>query len=99
MRPTEYDDELARHIAFTLAVSRTRLEGLCNLNDHWPTKDTIVQWMHENKEFAELMADSVMIRDEIIGDEIIDLASDESKPIEEVEAEIKRLKSLVDAAG
>jgi len=99
MRPTEYDDELARDIAFTMTVSPTPLHGLCELYDHWPTMDTIVQWKRTHKEFAELMADGIALRETLLSDEIMSLLNDESRTLEEIEAEIGRFKSVVEPAG
>ena len=82
MRPTQYNSELASQIARTIATSATRLAELCEVHTHWPTKDTIVKWIHEHEEFADLIIEALEMRD---GIDVLDMVDDESRPIKEIE--------------
>lgn len=59
----EYDEEIAQEILDTLASQACGMDKLCEMNPHWPSRETIFQWMWREPKFAEkyLVAKSVQV--------------------------------------
>jgi len=78
-RPTIYTDELAEEICAVIATSSDGLRGICKSRNHFPNPDTIYSWVANNPIFSERYARAKRAQINVLTDEIIDIAKDESK--------------------
>lgn len=65
-RPTVYNDNLIRDICYEFAMTPCGLDELCEEHEHWPTKETIIQWLRKNPEFAELLSEAIEIKENYV---------------------------------
>lgn len=79
--PTPYTTAIASEIAQTYATTAKGLPTLCRENHHWPAYVTIFQWRLKHPEFADAMLLAKMMRGEALGDEILEIADDDSKDV------------------
>jgi hypothetical protein len=78
-RTTDYTPQLAEEICYAVSCSSYGIKKLCKLNNHWPSHDTIYRWLAMEKEFSDLYARAKRLQIEVIIDEILEIADDNSK--------------------
>ncbi|EHL31828.1 terminase small subunit-like protein [Legionella drancourtii] len=77
-RPTKYNSELAEEICNVIASTSKGTKVLCKENMHWPCQDTLFAWLKKYPEFSEQYAQAKICQIELLIDEILEIADDES---------------------
>lgn len=78
-RPTGYSKEFADEICDKISSCSDGLTVLCAKNPHWPTRETIYQWMKLHKYFSDIYAQAKRQQIEAIVDDILTIADDTSQ--------------------
>lgn len=74
-----YSDNLADEICEAIASSSKGLDPLCKANPHWPSRETIYQWLANNIAFSDKYARAKSRQAEVLVDEIIAISDDSSR--------------------
>lgn len=74
-----YSDNLADEICEAIASSSKGLDPLCKDNPHWPSRETIYQWLANNTTFSDKYARAKSRQAEVLVDEIINISDDSSR--------------------
>ena len=77
--PFPYSDNLADEICGAIASSSKGLDPLCKDNPHWPSRETIYQWLANNAAFADKYAIAKFRQAEVLVNEIIEISDDSSQ--------------------
>ncbi|HEX4371997.1 MAG TPA: hypothetical protein VHZ50_01710 [Puia sp.] len=77
--PLTYTPELGEEICITISTTSEGLETLCKLNPHWPNPNTIYEWRLKLKEFGEMYTKAKKSQVEVLVDEILAIADDNSQ--------------------
>lgn len=77
-RPTKYNVTLAKEICDTIASSSKGTKKLCSEHSHWPCQDTLFSWLRKYSEFSEQYAQAKICQIELLVDEILEIADNES---------------------
>lgn len=78
-RHVQYSVELGEEICRALATSTLSMYKLCELNDHWPIRQTINEWRLDRPEFREKYYEARKCQVDLLAEEIIEIADDTSK--------------------
>lgn len=76
-----YSEELAREICETISNTRLGIRDLCKMNPNWPNANTIMEWKIRHPFFGELYARAKQSQAEILVDEILEIANNESRDL------------------
>ncbi len=84
--PTTYTPEIAKEICDKVASCSTGIKKLCKQHDHWPSYQTIYQWLRIHKYFRDLY--TLAKRDQIqaLVDEILEISDDSTHDDKEIES-------------
>lgn len=77
--PFLYTDELGNEICNAIASNSVGITKLCNQNSHWPSRETMYQWLANNTSFADKYARAKQQQIELLVDEIIEISDDTSQ--------------------
>ena len=77
--PFPYNENLADEICGVIASSSKGLDPLCKENPHWPSRETIYQWLANNTAFSDKYARAKMQQAGVYVDEIIEISDDASR--------------------
>src|SRR5579872_4358625 len=77
--PFPYSDNLADEICEAIASSSKGLDPLCKENTHWPSRETIYQWLANNPAFSDKYTRAKTRQAEVLVDEIIEISDDSSR--------------------
>lgn len=77
-RPTKYNSELVEEICNVIASTSKGTKVLCKENMHWPCQDTLFAWLKKYPEFSEQYAQAKICQIELLVDEILEIADDET---------------------
>lgn len=77
-RPTIYTPELADLICLRVATHQIGTKRLCKLYDDMPDDTCIYEWRYKHPEFARKYAEAKMRQAELMAEEIIDIADDDT---------------------
>jgi hypothetical protein len=80
-RPTIYNEELADLICLRIATHQMGTRKLCQKYDDMPDDTCIYEWRHKYVEFAHKYAQAKMQQAEIMAEEILDIADDDSQDV------------------
>ncbi len=80
-RPTNYTPEIAELICLRVATHQMGTRKLCEKYDDMPSDNCIYEWRYKHPEFAAKYAQAKIRQAEIMAEEIIDIADDDSKDI------------------
>jgi len=80
-RPTIYTEKLAKEICDTIAANGSGLKKLCRENPHWPSHDTIYQWLRKYEMFSDLYAKAKKDQVRALVEEIIEISDDSSHDV------------------
>jgi hypothetical protein len=72
----EYSPQLGEEICLRIAAGET-LKKICKGAD-MPNKDTVIRWVLKKPDFAEMYNFARQVQAELLGDEILDIAKDNS---------------------
>jgi hypothetical protein len=75
-RPTTFTTALAIEICDVIASTSKGSKRLCAENLHWPSQDTLFQWLKSHADFSELYAQAKRAQVELLIDEILEIADD-----------------------
>lgn len=75
-RPSTYTDEFAKTICDRISVHAWGLDRIINHYGDMPTRETIYQWIHENKFFSDNYARAKEKQAAIFVDEIMKISDD-----------------------
>lgn len=75
-RPTDYNEEIANEICEAVATSSLGLTKLCELNPHFPARDTIYRWRWRYPNFSDQFNEAKKNQAEIMADELIEISDD-----------------------
>lgn len=74
-----YSDELAEEICLKVATSTKGLNHLCKEHSHWPGKTTIYEWRIKFPSFAEKYLQAKRHQADLLAEETLDIADDNSQ--------------------
>lgn len=77
-RPTDYTPELTTEICDKIACSSVGLKQLCKQNPHWPTHETIYQWLRKYESFSDQYAQAKKDQVRALVEEILEISDDSS---------------------
>lgn len=77
-RPTDYNKDIAKLICDRVATHSLGLENLCAMYDDMPVPSTIYLWRLTHSEFSELYAKAKMNQADILADQCLSIADDDS---------------------
>lgn len=80
-RPSIYTPELADLICLRIATHQEGTRRLCQRYDDLPDDTCIYEWRHKHAEFAHKYAQAKMQQAEIMAEQILDIADDDSSDI------------------
>jgi hypothetical protein len=72
----EYSPQLGEEICLRIAAGET-LKKICK-GSSMPNKDTVIRWVLKKPDFAEMYNFARQVQAELLGDEILDIAKDNS---------------------
>lgn len=78
-RPTDYNEEIAGLICERVATHSLGLDNLCAKYDDLPVPSTIYLWRLRHPEFSEMYAQAKMIQADILAEECLSIADDDSQ--------------------
>jgi hypothetical protein len=78
-RPSIYTKQLAAKICRKIASSTCGLRKMCKENPEFPNVDTILEWRFDYPEFSGQYADAKRQQAELLAEEILDIADDDSQ--------------------
>lgn len=73
--PTLYSQELADRICKRIATTKLGLRAICK-EEGMPCRDTIYEWLANNKEFSDQYARVKLLQADLLFEEIIEIADD-----------------------
>lgn len=77
--PFPYTNELADEICGAIASNSLGVAKLCINNPHWPSRETIYQWLANKPDFADKYARAKKCQIETFIDDILEIADDSSQ--------------------
>lgn len=77
-RQTEYTEEIAEQICELIATSSKGLNAICRETEKLPAPSTVYKWLSEQPEFSEKYARAREMQADLLADEIIEIADDDS---------------------
>jgi hypothetical protein len=80
-RPRKYTNELGILICKIVSISTCGLRKICKSREDFPHPDTIREWRFEYPEFSALYAQAKIIQADILSEECLDIADDDSQDI------------------
>jgi hypothetical protein len=78
-RPTDYTKELVEEICDKIATGSMGLKKLCKENTHWPSHETIYQWLRKHESFADLYTKAKKDQVRALVEDILDISDDSSR--------------------
>lgn len=75
-RPSLYSTTVAEEICSTIATTSKGIKRLCKEISHWPSHDTIYNWLNKHEEFSDLYARAKKNQIEVLVDEILEISDD-----------------------
>lgn len=88
--PTIFTDDLAALICERLADGQS-LREVCRADD-MPGRDTVRRWVRDNPEFRQRYTEAMQARPDAFLEQIIDIASDETKDVQHRRLQIATLQ-------
>jgi terminase small subunit-like protein len=73
-RPSDYNEQIAAKLCRAIATSSDGLRVICAKNPMFPSRATILRWIHEKPDFRSLYARAKQTQTEAIFDEILQIA-------------------------
>lgn len=80
-RPSIYTQELADEICAKIASNGKGIQLLCAENAHWPSKDTIFEWLKKYSDFSDQYVQAKQLQIETFIDDILEIADDASQDL------------------
>ena len=80
-RPTDFTPEISSLICERVATHAFGLKRLCKIYDDMPDESTVYLWRIKNKEFSQQYAQAKMRQADLLAEECIDIADDDSQDI------------------
>lgn len=80
-RPSIYTQELADEICAKIASNGKGIKLLCTENSHWPSKDTIFEWLKNYSDFSDQYVQAKQFQIETFIDDILEIADDASQDL------------------
>ena len=80
-RPTDYNETIAALICERVATSTLGLRKLCEHYDDLPSKFTVNLWRYKHPEFSTLYAQAKLVQADLLAEECLDIADDDSQDI------------------
>ncbi len=84
-RPTKYSKELAIEICEQIAITRYGLDSLCKLFPHFPNPANIFRWIIKHDDFREMYESAREQQCNVMADQILSVAYDDSQDAIETE--------------
>lgn len=78
-RPSKYTAEIAEKICLMIASSTYGLRRICKENLDMPSPETICRWRARHPEFCQQYARAREVQADLLAEEIIDIADDDSQ--------------------
>lgn len=75
-RPTDYNEEIANEICEAVATSSLGLTKLCEINPHFPARDTIYRWRWRYPMFSDKFNEAKKCQAELGAEEMLEIADD-----------------------
>lgn len=79
--PYPWTRELEEEICDAIATDSKGIRNLCKLNPHWPDRSTIFRHLAKSKSFGDLYARSKRAQVELMVDEMVEVADDNSSDV------------------
>ncbi|MCX7126215.1 MAG: hypothetical protein NTU49_10915 [Gammaproteobacteria bacterium] len=77
-RPINYTPKLAEEICGIIASSNKGIKRLCNGRENLPCPSTVYHWLFAHKEFRRQYIHAKQMQIEVLVDEIMQIANDDS---------------------
>lgn len=75
----QYTSELGEEICDKIATGSTGLKRLCKENAHWPSYETIYQWLRKHDDFSDLYARAKRDQVRALVEDILDISDDSTR--------------------
>lgn len=96
-RPTDYKEEIADKICDIIATSNRGLSSIC-ADEGMPSRSSVHKWLTINESFADKYARAKQDQADLLAEEILTIADDDSKDSEEGGyVTLQRNRLMVDA--
>lgn len=86
-RPSDYSDELAKEICDAISESSKGLRRLCDDNKHWPTSQTIRNWIRANDAFCSQYARAKREQADFLVEECLEISDNAALDTLHIEGE------------
>ncbi len=76
IKAPKYTDELAHEICRAISINTFGLGKLCQMNPHWPCRQTINEWRLDHEEFRQKYYEARKFQIDLLAEDMIDIADD-----------------------
>lgn len=80
-RPSDYNETIAALVCQRVATHTCGLKKMCAMYDDLPVQSTINLWRYKHPEFSEQYAQAKMAQADLLAEECLEIADDDSKDI------------------